>query len=174
MDKYQTIFLRFIALIIDYLLLIPLLYFSSDLTATFIKNGFSPEIATFAAYTSIWTFFVSYYVLMNAFFGRTFGKMLVRVKIVDTSERKINLGQSLIRSLPQIIPIIIILGFNSHYLMTGETNQKEIQIAGAVESLLNIAVLLWTIFNIIAALSDDKYRALHDYFAGTIVIKNKV
>lgn len=173
MDKYQTIFLRCIAFIIDCFLLIPLGFFFPDISSAFVKNGLSQELSIFTVSILFWLFFNFYYILMHAFFGRSVGKFLAGIKVVNSAEMKINLGQSMVRSLPQIIPVIIILGFNSRYLLTGETNQKDIQVASAVGSLLNIAILLWTVLNIIVALSDDKHRALHDYFAGTIVVKPK-
>ena len=173
MSKYQTIYLRFGALIIDYLLLIPFVALGNYISSNLYSVGLSSSFSVFAVSLGIWAVYTFYFISMHAFFGKTLGKMFVGVKVVNSVERKINFGQSMIRSLPQIIPVIIILGFNSHYLMTGETNQKEIQIANSVESLLSIAVLLWTILNIIVALSDDKHRALHDYFAGTIVVKPK-
>lgn len=173
MNKYQTIFLRFIALIIDCILLIPLWFFGLDVSSGFVKNGLSQELSIFTVSILFWLFFNSYYILMHAFFGQTIGKLLTGVKVVSSAEMKINLGQSMVRSLPHIIPIIILLGFNSRHLLTGETNQKDIQVANAVASLLNIGVLIWTVLNIIVALSDDKHRALHDYFAGTIVVKPK-
>jgi uncharacterized RDD family membrane protein YckC len=174
MDKYQTIFLRFVALIIDYLLLIPIMYSSLQLKPYLFENGFSADLSTFVVTKLSLILYTLYYVLMHGFFGQTLGKMVVGVKVVDTADVKINIGQSLIRSLPQIILIIITLGFNSRYLMSGETNQKESQIAAAVESLLSIAVLLWTVLNIIVTLSSNKHEALHDLFAGTVVVKTKV
>lgn len=174
MRKYQTIFLRFIATIIDSILLISLGFFVLDLSKTFVNDVFSRKLSTFTVGILFWLFFNLYYVLMHAFFGRTLGKLLTGVKVVDSAEMKINFGQAMVRSLPQMIPVIIILGFNSRYLMTGETNQEDAQIANSVESLVSIAILVWTALNIIIALSDDKHRALHDYFAGTAVIKTNV
>ena len=150
------------------------MFIGLHLNTYLVESGFSSNSLSFITNILISIIYTLYYVLMHGFFGQTFGKMVVGVKIIDTSETKINFGQSVIRSFPQIIPIIITLGFNSKQLISGMSNQKDIQIADSVQTLLILTIFLWTFFNIIVAVSTDKHHALHDLFAGTVVVKTKV
>jgi len=170
LDKYQTIGSRFVALIVDSIVLIPLMLFGSYL-AYYIGNS---SLIIFAVNTLFGLISVFYYILMHARYGQTLGKMLMKVKVVDISETPINLGQAAIRSLPQLIPVIVAIGFENPRGLSGNSSQWDVQLAESLNFLLTISILIWTVLNIIIALFGEKHRALHDYMAGTIVVKTNV
>lgn len=110
MDKYQTIGARFGAVIIDSFVIVPLIiiYYIS-------YSVFNNSAATVNYLSSILitTLPIIYTVGMHAHYGQTLGKMAAKVKVFDTKENTINLGQSIIRSLPQIIPLFLVIGFQN-------------------------------------------------------------
>ncbi len=169
-EKYQTIALRFMAMIIDSIVLIPLWLFGSYLNS----SVGSTSLSTFVINSLIGLAAVFYYILMHAFFGRTIGKMLMKVRVVDVFETSINLGQSAIRSLPQLVPLLVTLSFENPQGWSGNATQWDVQLAASLKFLLTIFLLVWTVLNVLIALSGDKHRALHDYLAGTIVVKTNV
>lgn len=170
LDKYQTISSRFVALIVDCIVLFPLMAAGSYLTY-FIGTS---AVIIFAVNALLGLISVFYYILMHALFGQTLGKMLVKIKVLDISEAPLNLGQAAIRSLPQLIPVIIAIGFENPGGLSGNSSQWDAQLTEAMNFLLTISILIWTVLNIIIAVSGEKHRALHDYMAGTIVVKTNV
>ena len=98
MEKYQTLVPRFWALILDSVLLLPL-----AIVDGLIKDaGFSQE--------SKWTLYLTvslaqtiYFIAMHGAFGQTVGKMLMKVKVLDSaSETPISFWQATLRDLPQV------------------------------------------------------------------------
>jgi uncharacterized RDD family membrane protein YckC len=169
-DKYHTFAFRCVALIVDTIVLIPLTVFGSYLVNYFDKSS----LTIFSVSSLLGLLSVFYYILMHALFGQTLGKMLMKVKVVDISQSPINLGQAAIRSLPQMIPVIIAIGFENPRGLSGNWSQWEAQLGESLNVLLTISILIWTVLNIIVAAASEKHRALHDYMAGTIVIRTNV
>ncbi len=169
-DKYHTFAFRCVALIVDTIVLIPLTVFGSYLAHSSGKSS----LTIFAVSSVIGLLSVFYYILMHARYGQTLGKMLVKVKVVDISEVPINLGQAAIRSLPQLIPVICAIGFENPRGLSGNSSQWDAQLAESLNFLLTISIFIWTVLNIIVAAASEKHRALHDYIAGTVVVRTNV
>ncbi len=83
MQKYQTFIPRFLALILDSILLLPL--FVIDQMAA--DSSFSPTVKL-GVNIATSLFGVLYVILMLYFFGQTVGKMLMKVKVLDVSESR--------------------------------------------------------------------------------------
>src|SRR5215213_1492372 len=101
MEKYQTLFPRLTAIILDIILLLPLAIFEQ-----LIKSAeFSPA-SKWALFFIINSAQIIYFIVMHGLYGQTVGKMLMKVKVLNFSEAKINFRQAIIRDLPQILFII--------------------------------------------------------------------
>lgn len=164
MEKFRTIRRRALALMIDGILLLPisavgLIFSDLDPLVLYISNVLTALAGAF------------YTILMHARFGQTLGKMAVRVKVLDENEGPITFGQAVIRSLPQLVPILIMIGFQNPRFLSGGGSAFETFLAEYVIGGLDIALVLWTIADIIICLSSEKHRALHDFIAGTVVIR---
>lgn len=165
MEKYQTIGPRFIALFIDGLVMIPVGCMSGIVPVMF------PVGKTTMIGALIFSLIpVAYSISMHYFKGQTIGKAAMKLKVLDISERPISLAQAVIRSLPQMLPIIISAslmisaGFSS-------TNNEVSDTFGDVITAFYGFYAVFIIGEIISALFTDKHRALHDYLAGTVVVK---
>jgi uncharacterized RDD family membrane protein YckC len=106
-----------------------------------------------------------YYVLTHYYYGQTVGKVVANVKVLDDSETSINFGQSVLRSFPQFLPVMFAVSFST----AGETDSRAFW-----ESLINGLTVLFFVVDIIVCLANEKHRALHDFIAGTIVVRTDV
>ena len=165
MEKYQTIGARFAALIIDGIVMIPftsLAAMSTDL----IRTHNTPRVSF--VLTNMFNLIpVVYAVLLHAKYGQTLGKKVMKVKVLDISEKPVTFTQAVIRSLPQMFPVFAGAGLIN--ISTRENPDYDaVQIAVI---LIAAASWIWRIADIVVCLSSEKKRALHDLIAGTVVVK---
>lgn len=160
MEKYQTLGKRFGAAILDSFVLF---FVGAILSVAFALVGLKSD------FTSTVTAAVSvlYTILMHYYYGQTVGKMAAKVKVLDESEKPINFGQSILRSLPQLIPLMFAVSFS-----TADNNA-----GSATEFWERTIITLSLAFFLIDALvcaASAKHRAIHDMLAGTIVVRTDV
>ncbi len=163
MEKYQTVGSRFGALVIDSIVTVPIAFVVSAVTSIFSSN---PKFA-FISQSATSVVVVFYYILLHARYGQTVGKKVMKIKVLDITEKPITFAQAVIRSLPQLFPAFVGAGF-VNTLTVQNHYQSFSEIAALV---ITGATWIWHIANIIVCLSSDKKRALHDFIAGTVVVK---
>ena len=160
MDKYETLGSRILAVFLDGLILM----FASIAVLLFVIRigGWLAENA--ATLTAL--FSLSYYVLLHYYFGQTLGKKIAKVKVVDLSEKPVNFGQSVIRSLPHLILVMFSISFSTADKLYGQHEEMFWVLQGAVwvYSLVDIGFFMVSV----------KRRALHDFIAGTVVVRTDV
>ena len=157
-DKYRTFAPRLLALLLDTVLLLPLTI-AADM-ATEMEVG---ETAKQAIIFGLNVAAVVYFVAMHAIYGQTVGKMLMKVKVVDLSEAPIGFKRAIMRDIPQIIFTFLSL---APFMTAPLTENPEMQI-----NILTLCLMAWSFADIAVFLSNDKRRALHDYIAGTVVVR---
>jgi len=160
MEKYQTFGRRFGAAMLDSIvILLPINWIVSVVII-----AISPTMLSWAVPALISAL---YYILMHYYFGWTLGKMVAQVKVLDDSERPINFGQSIVRSLPQLIIPMFAVSFSTADQSAADTIRVW---AGVIYGF----TFLFSVANVIVCLANEKRRALHDYIAGTIVVRTDV
>jgi uncharacterized RDD family membrane protein YckC len=107
-----------------------------------------------------------YSITLHARWGQTLGKKAVGVVVLSNSEKSIpSFRQAILRDLD-----VLILGFISFsislYPVLSSTSYS--QLAGEI---YRYGAFGWTIMSISILLFNYKHRALHDYIAGTVVIR---
>lgn len=166
MEKYQTFGPRFVAQIVDTLVFLPLGVVNYAVS--------SLDLPPAAWYLWLLIFnlaFPFYTIFMHARDGQTFGKMAVKVKVITSSENPITLHHAVVRSLPQII-------FNSSLIFvsmsqTAQTDEASYFSIDSIAAFVSVLMILWSVANIAVFLFNDKRRALHDFVAGTVVVKTE-
>jgi uncharacterized RDD family membrane protein YckC len=161
MEKYQTFGRRFGAAILDSLVLLPINW---GVSFVIVLISTTPTMLSWAV-----PGFISalYYILMHYYRGQTLGKMAAKVKVLDDSETPINFGQSIVRSLPQLFIPMFAVSFSTADQSAAETIAL---LAGLIYGL----TFLFSVANVVVCLANDKRRALHDFIAGTIVVRTDV
>lgn len=160
-QKYRTGGARFWAAIIDGLVFMPPVIVERHLILpTDNKIGFI-----------LWqifciTFACSYSVILHARFGQTLGKMVMKVKLVDFSEAvPITLKQAVMRDIVGIVVNCIALV----YLIISLQNME--LITDHYDDFMGPWPLFWLLLELVTMLSNSKRRAIHDFIAGTVVVK---
>lgn len=169
-DKYQTIGARFLALIIDGIVILPITMGTYYAATIF-------EFSSLGAYIgNVLIAFISalYTILLHGFYGQTIGKRITNVKVVDISEKNINLGQATLRYAPNLIPLLILIGFGHPNFSAGNVSETDLYLGNFANNFGGIFLSVWNIADIIVCLASSKHRALHDFIAGTVVIKTNV
>jgi len=171
-NRYDTFGPRFWAGMVDGIIFAPFDYLmvhiiSVDSNLFFVVVWFAIISLAFSIYS----------VVMHANWGQTIGKMMCKVKVLRNSdERSIDLHLSLIRdSVPIVLTTVTII----YYLfktISGDPVLTNMILAlkGQGEPIFDLLTwigVLWFVCEIITMLTNKKRRALHDYIAGTVVVR---
>lgn len=174
LDKYSTFGPRFWHGSVDALVLWPMSLLAVLVLAT--NPGPGIWILVLLAEISLSS---AYIILMHAKYGQTLGKMACKVKVVDfRTEGPISVRQAVMRDgLPFLISLLI-LSTAAYGVLSGELNSEalvndRVQVpAGFVT--VGMIPLLWFIAEVVTMLTNEKRRALHDFIAGTVVIRTNL
>ena len=118
-----------------------------------------------------------YTVVMHARYGQTVGKMVTKVRVVDfRTEGCISWQQAWLR---EGIPMVLSFGFVGWQLfliLTGSLNPGAVASGETLTNskgfwLLTALPGLWFLAEVLTMLTNDKRRALHDFIAGTVVVR---
>lgn len=167
-QRYQTLFPRIIAAIIDSIVLWPiglLLNYLMKLDILFavlllnLINNLLPFI---------------YSIFCHGRYGQTIGKYAMNVKVIDIGEQKsIDFGQALLRDIvPVALTLVLFIYsiFMMDYSLSGEDLLNNLSILLPMIILSSLSIL-WAILEIFSMLTNKKSRAIHDLIAGTVVVK---
>lgn len=165
LEKYQILNYRFYAIFIDALILLVPDFFIDYFILT-------PNTSLTIIFSSILIFYFGtnfYSIYLHTLYGQTLGKMMVKIKVFDISENDINLKQAILRESPYILISLISLSLDAYQLLNfGITENFRDTF---FDNVILIIFLIWLVSELIVALSNNKRRSIHDYVAGTIVVR---
>jgi uncharacterized RDD family membrane protein YckC len=160
MDKYHTGWQRFLAFMIDGFILQTA---GAAIYGIICLNiALAVNIVAATAYSIL---NVSYFIYMHGRFGQTFGKFLTRVRLVDISGCQITYNQALLRD---IVPCLL-LPFSLWTNLFTIVNLKY-PTMGFYQFAYQLA-FIWVLLELITMLFNEQRRAIHDFIAGTVVIR---
>lgn len=163
MGKYRTLEPRLGALILDLILLLPLAIFDELIKSA----GFSPPVK-FALFFIVGLAETAYYIILHGLFGQTVGKMLMNVRVLDAAtESEIKFRQAFMRDLPLVLLIVGTFVF-SYPAAPDEIDPNS---PAYWKNPFTVLLVVYGIVDLLSALTNDKRRALHDYIAGTVVVR---
>jgi len=174
---YAGFWKRFGAAIVDIIFFIPLMAIFHFI------QGTSIPVAMVSIVVSSFLF-SSYTIYFHYKFGATLGKMATSIKITLPNGKKIGLQQALLRSSIDLgfaffIVVAQIIAISSadpeQYLNAGwmERVKYVMPLFPAWYGLVNILSQLWFWSELIVLLFNKRKRAIHDYIAGTVVIREE-
>lgn len=159
-DRYATGLDRFIALVIDGMILSILGWMLK-----FYNDTESPVIIGLIAVVKLASPYL-YNILFHGYCGQTIGKMIMNVKIYDKTEKKqVTYRQALLRD---IVPLTLLVITQIISFFTNPTEWGGLVYLSFVMSAI---LLTWSLLEIVTMLFDSRKRALHDHIAGTVVLK---
>jgi uncharacterized RDD family membrane protein YckC len=166
--RYQTFWPRFWAGWIDAAIWLPLLFLDFWLE----EHVQSPVFLALwlIAYTLS---FDIYSVAMLAKFGQTLGKMAMGVRVLDISERKLSLRQAVLRDCVPIGLSLLIIFDDLPRVLAGVNRVNDGEL-GLVMQVGMYGTLLWFAAEFLTMFMSSKRRALHDFIAGTVVVRTRL
>ena len=162
--KYHTFWPRFWSPTIDGVVLWPL---TTLLPMMFYKVVDVPLNRLWLVSAVVTVIQFSYAILMNGRYGGTIGKLQCNLRILDSkTEAPITYRQALIRDA---IPLILILAL-CVYSTTGASNIEDMTLALWITGAFGV----WFLAEILTMFTNAKRRALHDFIAGTVVVRTNI
>jgi uncharacterized RDD family membrane protein YckC len=128
--------------------------------------------------------FCFYEIYFTGKFGKTPGKMIMKIKVIKITNLKINYKDAFLRSLWNIVFSVIIL-IGTTYAFMRISNSEYINLKWTEQSLLltkndlfpfwfiSLLNILFLTGEILTLIFNKKKRAIHDFIAKTIVIEDK-
>lgn len=166
----QTFWRRVGAALIDFALFTPLYW----LNATFWDRLATPEvrIGWFVFYSLA---LVVYSVSMHAVYGQTVGKMATRIMLLSVDGTRIRWRHALLRDAPVLTMALVGIGAEWHIAGSGTNpfSPEGAHQGGLLRESLDNASTLWLVLELITMWSNAKRRAIHDFIAGTVVVRVK-
>jgi uncharacterized RDD family membrane protein YckC len=109
---------------------------------------------------------IVYRIAMHAALGQTVGKIFTDIKVQDITGTKLSVRQAILRDL---IPLILCAAYSLDCLlgMMGGLPTYLYDNAGTLNNL----TLAWPVLEAIVLLSNPKRRAIHDFIAGSVVVR---
>jgi uncharacterized RDD family membrane protein YckC len=112
-----------------------------------------------------------YSVVMHACYGQTLGKMVARVKVLDVSEERLpSLEQAYLRDIGSLVLGVFAMAYLIHLVVLGVYDPNA-EIEGIPGDIISWSFSGWFFLEIFTMWTNDKRRALHDYIAGTVVVR---
>jgi uncharacterized RDD family membrane protein YckC len=174
--NYAGFWRRFGALWLDVIILLPL-------TALIWWGGHQFRLFNLYYFIPGQLFRLFYEVYLVRRYGGTPGKRLLRISIRKTDGSPVGYREALLRYLPEAVLVALVsIGMiyaelsmpDAAYatLGFGERARQLTALASWWYRPANTALQIWTFSEVIVMLTNRRRRALHDFIAGTIVIRD--
>lgn len=163
--KYSTFAPRFVSGIIDNLVLWPIQWL-----LTFAFDHSAPVLLKVLVYTVNSCFFLAYSIWMHGKFGQTIGKMICKVIVLDVSERSLSMKQAVLRDILGVILLPISLAIDIPRIIQGVDINASTNIT-TIGWIITFSMFGWFVIELVTMLTNNKRRALHDFIAGSVVIR---
>ena len=170
--RYLTFGPRFWAGLVDACVVWPVSFIAVLILASEVPRG----LAAFAVVIQSLAWLL-YTVIMHARRGQTVGKMVTKVRVVDNrTEGSISWWQAWLREgIPMLLSLGWIVWQVVHLLdwswTYGTSARLDAELSSRIVWVLSSLPMLWFAAEVITMLTNKKRRALHDFIAGTVVVR---
>lgn len=113
---------------------------------------------------------IVYPVVLHALYGQTVGKMATEVIVLDAkTETSISFSQAALRDCVPIFSTLLIVVIVLLFQLGVITTVTQWLSTGLI--IFTWSLIIWHLLEIITMLTNEKRRALHDFIAGTVVVR---
>jgi uncharacterized RDD family membrane protein YckC len=114
--------------------------------------------------------FLVYSIWMHGKLGQTLGKMACKVVVLDVSERPLSMKQAVLRDILGVVLLPIGLAVDIPRIIHGVDIYAPTNIT-PIDWTIMYSTLGWFVIEVVTMLTNNKRRALHDFIAGSVVIR---
>jgi len=169
-EKYHTFWPRFFAAPVDNLVFWPL----TGLLFIFLLLLNTPAKTLMLISFIVGLVRIIYRIYFTGRFGQTIGKMASKVKVVDAKTgQDISYKQAILRNIIVIAINMSTLVFFPQFIFFTKADYRQFILSPSFK-LVALLFIVLAIANIIVFFSNDKRRAIHDYIAGTVVVRTNI
>lgn len=168
--KYQTFWPRVGAALLDSAALAPFEWLDTLIWNSGISTGLL--LIPWSLFYALLQ--LAYPILFVAKFGQTLGKMACNVKIIDIKRNPLRFHQAVMRCLVPVLTTPIFIFIQTRNILRGELEKRALgDLLGDFSAIMWIVGILlgWGLLEFITMLTNQKRRAIHDYIAGTVVVR---
>jgi len=170
-EKYNTFWPRFCAFIIDGIVFIPVYELSKFIWSH--HSGYST--VTLALWHVLFSLsFLAYSILLHGKYGQTVGKMATGVKVVDYSETPLRMSQAVRRDIVPLIIVLVSLAVQVPQILKGVNLFNPTRLFDSTDMIFVSVQTGWIIAELLTMLTNSNRRAIHDFIAGSVVLKTKI
>lgn len=160
-ERYSTFWPRFWAPSIDSIILWPI----TRLLPLAILYIMPSALNALSILTTL--SYYAYSIYFHGTRGGTIGKLKCKIKVVRAeNEKKIGIREALLRDS---IPLVLSLALYGYILLLEPVEIGQSRYLQIVPAIYGI----WFLAEIITMLTNEKRRALHDFIAGTVVVRSR-
>lgn len=166
-EKYRTFWQRFWAGFIDALVLSAV-----GLVSWAVFSPSHPKWIVLAWGVISYFSYPGYSILMHGRYGKTIGKRVMGVVVLDLSEQRIpTFRQAFLRDIALVISqSVLLINFFRVVVTSGYIEHIDDKM-GWFGDVLSWAGLIWFLLEVVTMLANEKRRALHDRIAQTVVVQ---
>ena len=164
-DKYDTFRLRVAAAIIDGFVLLPITLSIQWLYTLNIESH-----VTFLIFLFESAYFYLYSFVMHGMRGQTVGKIYVKVKVLDVAENKLGYKRAALRDGIGMV-MSMVYAILVHSQIIDGIDPDDIEFNSGILTVFAYFTVIWFITELVTMLFNNKRRALHDFIAGSVVVK---
>jgi uncharacterized RDD family membrane protein YckC len=165
-NQYRTFWRRFWAGVIDALVLWPLLWVDEAIGA---RTGSAPLLVLWSVFYSLSG--VAYTIVLHGRYGQTIGKVILGVKVLDVSGSRLSMKQAVLRDSVLLVLVLGGLVVDLPSIAAGRNPYADGVELTTVQLILLNATLAWFVVELVTMLSNARRRALHDFIAGSVVVR---
>jgi len=166
--KYATIWRRFWAALLDFLVLLPILAVSIY-TKRHIQNSFLLVCCIIVSYS----YANVYMIWMHSRTGQTLGKMVTGVRVLDKDELWTpTLREAFLMNIGNVVYSLCLMAM-ALYAVASHTYSQQGFLANSAHKTLTHLLECWIVADFICIFCNRKRRSLHDLIAGTVVVRDR-
>jgi uncharacterized RDD family membrane protein YckC len=163
--KYSTFRPRFSAAIVDGLIFTPVGWIYS-----FTFSNFDSVLLRILVCVINSSAFLVYSIWMHGKYGQTLGKMVCKVVVLDVSEQPLRMRQAILRDIFGVVLLPIGLVTDIARIVRGIDVSVPANLT-TLDWIIAYSALSWFLIEIVTMFTNDKRRALHDFIAGSVVVR---
>ena len=114
--------------------------------------------------------FPLYSIWMHGRHGQTLGKMACKVIVLDVSQRLLSMRQAVLRDIYSVVVLPIQLMIEIPRVIQG-IDIFAFENRTTIDSVALYSGWAWFVIEVVTLLANKKRRALHDFIAGSVVIR---